>query len=113
MNRIIHGDCTEVLKTIPTASVDFVLTDPPYFVRYRDRSGRSVQNDGTDDIAKVLSAFPEIYRVLKPDALCVSFYGWQAIDAFMAAWKAAGFTPVDHIVWRKSYASSTRFCNLP
>ncbi len=111
MNRIINGDCTEVLKTIPADSVDFVLTDPPYFVRYRDRSGRSMQNDGNDDTAKVLSAFPEIYRVLKPDALCVSFYGWQAIDAFMAAWKAAGFTPVDHIVWRKSYASSVRFCN--
>ena len=111
MNRIIHGDCTQVLKTIPAGTVDFVLTDPPYFVRYRDRSGRSVQNDGKDDTAKVLSAFPEIYRVLKPHALCVSFYGWQAIDAFMAAWKAAGFTPVDHIVWRKSYASSTRFCN--
>jgi site-specific DNA-methyltransferase (adenine-specific) len=46
MNRIIHGDCTEVLKTVPAESVDFVLTDPPYFVRYRDRSGRSVQNDG-------------------------------------------------------------------
>ena len=111
MNRIIHGDCCEVLKTIPSGSVDFVLTDPPYFVRYRDRNGRSLRNDTNDDTDKVLSAFPEIYRVLKPNALCVSFYGWQAIDAFMAAWKAAGFTPVDHIVWRKSYASSRRFCN--
>ena len=51
MTRIIHGDCSEVLKTIPAASVDFVLTDPPYFVRSRDRSGRSVKNDGTDDTA--------------------------------------------------------------
>ena len=49
MDRIIHGDCCEVLKTLPSGSVDFVLTDPPYFVRYRDRSGRSVQNDGNDD----------------------------------------------------------------
>jgi adenine-specific DNA-methyltransferase len=109
MNRIIHGDCTEVLKTLPGESVDFVLTDPPYFVRYKDRSGRSVQNDSNDDTAKVLSAFPEIYRVLKPDALCVSFYGYRAVDAFMTSWKRAGFTPVGHIVWRKDYASSTRF----
>jgi adenine-specific DNA-methyltransferase len=109
MNRIIHGDCTEVLKTLPAESVDFVLTDPPYFVGYKDRSGRSVQNDGSDDTAKVLSAFPEVYRVLKPDALCVSFYGWQAIDAFMLAWKGSGFTPVGHIVWKKEYASSERF----
>lgn len=106
---IIQGDCTEVLKTLPDNSVDFVLTDPPYFVAYKDRHGRRVKNDGADDTAKVLSAFPEIYRVMKPNTLCVSFYGWQAIDAFMAAWKDAGFTPVDHIVWRKKYTSSKRF----
>lgn len=106
---IITGDCTEVLKTLPDASVDFVLTDPPYFVAYRDRYGRSVKNDGTQDMDKVLGAFKEIHRVLKPNRLCVSFYGWQAIDAFMAAWKAAGFTPVDHLVWKKKYVSSRRF----
>ena len=26
-------------------------------------------------------------RVLKPDALAVSFYGWNKVDVFMAAWK--------------------------
>ena len=111
MNRIIHGDCREVLKTLPSESVDFVLTDPPYFVRYKDRTGRSVRNDGAADAGRILGAFDDIHRVLKPDSLCVSFYGWQAIDAFMLAWKAAGFTPVGHIVWRKSYASSERFCS--
>ena len=109
MNRVIHGDCREVLKTLPEGSVDFVLTDPPYFVRYRDRSGRSVRNDGAGDVQQTLAAFADVYRVLKPDTLCVCFYGWQAVDAFMQAWKAAGFTPVEHIVWRKEYASSTRF----
>jgi site-specific DNA-methyltransferase (adenine-specific) len=110
MNRIIHGDCTEVLKTLPDESVDFVLTDPPYFVRYTDRSGRTVQNDGAADAGRILGAFADIHRVLKRNSLCVSFYGWQAIDAFMLSWKAAGFSPVGHIVWRKEYASSTRFC---
>ncbi len=109
MNRIIHGDCREVLKTLPDSSVDFVLTDPPYFVSYRDRTGRSIRNDGAGDAGDTLAAFAEIYRVLKPNALCVSFYGWQAVDTFMQAWKAAGFMPVDHLVWRKRYASSARF----
>lgn len=44
-NRIIQGDCTAILKTLPDQSVDFVLTDPPYFVRYTDRSGRTIRND--------------------------------------------------------------------
>lgn len=43
--RVIHGDCLAVLPTLPSGSVDFVLTDPPYLVRYRDRSGRSIAGD--------------------------------------------------------------------
>ena len=38
MNRIIHGDCTEVLKTLPAESVDFVLTDPPYRPEVTERA---------------------------------------------------------------------------
>jgi DNA modification methylase len=106
-NRIINGDCTEVLKTIAAESVDFVLTDPPYFVRYKDRCGRTIKNDSHP--GTLLKAFDDVYRVLKPNSLCISFYGWQAIDAFMQAWKSAGFTPVGHIVWHKGYASNARF----
>jgi site-specific DNA-methyltransferase (adenine-specific) len=106
-NRIINGDCTEVLKDMADGSVDFVLTDPPYGVRYRDRHGRSIANDDCLDV--VLGAFPHLYRVLKPNSLCVCFYGWNRIDEFFATWTAAGFRPVGHIVWRKEYASSRRF----
>ena len=56
-------------------SVDLVLTDPPYGVGYRDRSGRSIAND--TDLGPVLASFRDIYRVLKPDRLCVAFYGWN------------------------------------
>jgi hypothetical protein len=111
MNRIIHGDCTEVLKTIPADSVDFVLTDPPYFVRYRGRSGRSVQNDGTEDTAKVLSAFPEIYRVLcRTRSASRSTAGRRSMRSWPLG-KRPDSRPSINIVWRKSYASSVRFCN--
>jgi adenine-specific DNA-methyltransferase len=106
-NRVINGDCTQVLKDLPERSVDFVLTDPPYLVRYHDRQGRSIAND--DNAAWLTPAFAEIYRVLKHDRFCVSFYGWSQADKFFAAWRAAGFYPVGHLVWAKSYASSERF----
>jgi site-specific DNA-methyltransferase (adenine-specific) len=28
--RLMHGDCLELMKTIPDGSVDLCLTDPPY-----------------------------------------------------------------------------------
>jgi len=30
LNKIIHGDCLEVMKDIPTGSIDAIITDPPY-----------------------------------------------------------------------------------
>jgi adenine-specific DNA-methyltransferase len=105
-NSIVQGDCLSILPQLASCSVDFVLTDPPYLVRYKDRSGRTIQNDSAPGI---LDAFTDVYRVLKPNALCISFYGWNRVDAFFGAWKRAGFAPVGHIVFSKTYASSQRF----
>ena len=106
LNAVTCGDCIDVMSYMPARSVDFVLTDPPYLVRYHDRSGRRVINDDND--AWLKPAFAEIYRVLKHDSLCVSFYGWNKTDVFMAAWRDAGFRIAGHIVFRKRYASSAR-----
>ena len=106
-NQLLQGDCTEVMAGIRTGTVDFILTDPPYLTRYRDRSGRTVANDDQD--AWLLPAFAQMHRLLKPASFCVSFYGWNKVDRFMAAWRAAGFRPVGHIVFRKHYASKAGF----
>ena len=34
LNRITFGDCVELMRPLPDACVDFVLTDPPYLVDY-------------------------------------------------------------------------------
>lgn len=74
---------------MPAASVEFVLTDPPYIVRYRDRQGRTVANDNNADW--LAPAFAHMDRVLKQGSFCVSFYGWIKADLFIQAWHAAGF----------------------
>jgi len=107
INAILNGDCIEVMHEIPANSVDFILTDPPYLVNYRDRSGRSIRNDA--DASWLKPAMAEIYRVLKQNHLMLCFYGWTKIDEFFAAWKNAGFRPVGHIVFRKEYSSKSRF----
>ncbi|QSL63968.1 DNA methylase (plasmid) [Burkholderia multivorans] len=107
MSFLYNGDCLEVLPTIPDSVVDFVLTDPPYLVNYHDRSGRSIANDVNSDW--LAPAFAEVYRVMKPNTLCVSFYGWTKTDLFFDAWKRAGLRIVGHIVFAKSYASKSRF----
>ncbi|MGD0797751.1 MAG: DNA methyltransferase [Acidobacteriaceae bacterium] len=102
-NAILHGDCIDVLGGLASDSFDFALTDPPYIVRYESRDGRRVHND--ENSAWLHPAFAQIHRVLKPGSFCVSFYGWNRVDRFVAAWNAAGFRIVGHIVFRKQYAS--------
>jgi DNA modification methylase len=48
-NAILHGDCIEIMQPMSAESVDFILSDPPYLVNYKDRTGRSIQNDVNDD----------------------------------------------------------------
>jgi adenine-specific DNA-methyltransferase len=107
LDQVILGDCLTVLPQLPDASVDLVLTDPPYLVRYRSRDGRGVPNDDTD--AWLVPAFDELYRVLQRDRFCISFCGFTQAERFIAAWKAAGFRVLEHLVWRKRYPSSTGF----
>jgi site-specific DNA-methyltransferase (adenine-specific) len=107
INQIVNDDCIEVMHEMPANSIDFILTDPPYLVNYRDRSGRSIQNDVNDDWLK--PAMAEAYRVLKQDRVAVMYYGWSRVDAFFEEWRSAGFQPVGHIVFRKNYSSKSRF----
>jgi DNA modification methylase len=107
LNTITQGNCIDVMRQMPANGVDFILTDPPYLVNYRDRDGRTIQNDANADWLK--PAMREAYRVLKQDRVAIMFYGWTKVDAFFDAWKAAGFQPVGHLVFRKTYSSKARF----
>ena len=54
LNQIIHGDCIEILKSIPENSVDLIFADPPYNLQLRNDLYRpnmtkvAAVNDGWD-----------------------------------------------------------------
>ena len=106
-NTVITGDCSNVLKTLPSESIDFVLSDPPYVTSYRPRDGRTVAND--DNARWLGPAFSELFRVLKPNSFCVTFYGWPTADLFVSAFRNAGFRPVSHLSFVKTYSSFTGY----
>lgn len=107
MSRFIQGNCIQIMSGFPGKAVDFILTDPPYLVGFRDRAGRTIAGDKTDEWLQ--PACHEMYRVLKNDSLMVSFYGWNRADRFISAWTAAGFRIVGHFVFAKTYASKSAY----
>lgn len=44
-NKIILGDCYSVLQKIPSASIDLVITDPPYDIRNTKAGGNGTLKD--------------------------------------------------------------------
>ncbi len=59
-----HGDCLDVLRTLPDASVDAVITDPPY-------GGTTACT--WDTVIPFAPMWEGIKRVLKPRGACVLF----------------------------------------
>jgi len=106
-NVVLQGNCVEVMRQFGSFSFDFVLTDPPYLAHYCSRDGRRVANDS--DSTWLKPAFSEIFRVLRRDSFCVSYYGWHQADKFIAAWRAAGFRLAGHLTFTKRYPSAERF----
>jgi adenine-specific DNA-methyltransferase len=103
-NLALHcGDCREVLRAFPPESIDVVLTDPPYGVRYRGRycSG-SEAIEGDEEPSTILGVYADILRVLKANSFCISFYAWPYADEFVSAWKLFGFRIVSHLVCVKN-----------
>jgi DNA modification methylase len=106
-NSLLHGDCIQLLSGMASNRIDLVLTDPPYLANYLARDGRTVPNDNGSDWVK--PAFQEIYRVLRWNRFCVSFYGWHKADKFLAVWREVGFRVIGHLTFIKRYASTERF----
>lgn len=95
--KIYNEDCQEGIKRIPDASIDCILTDPPYLYLKGQKLERPFDER---------ALFAEFKRVLKPAGFVVlfgrgtSFYRWNTILSEL------GFVFKEEIVWDKCYCSS-------
>ena len=90
---IYHGDCREVLRSLPDCSVDSVVTDPPYELGFM---GKRWDNTG---IAYDADLWAEALRVLKPGGHLLAFGGTRTWHRLAVAVEDAGFEVRDSIAW--------------
>jgi DNA modification methylase len=69
---IRHGDCREVLRTLPDESVHCCVTSPPYWgLRDYGVDGQiGLETTFEDFIAQMVDVFREVRRVLRSDGTC-------------------------------------------
>jgi DNA modification methylase len=76
-NKIICSDSLKVLKTIPSESIDCVVTSPPYWaLRDYGVTGQiGLESSIEEYLEKLLAVFAEVKRVLKPSGTCWVNFG--------------------------------------
>jgi len=91
--ELLHGDCRTMLKQLPDASVDSIVTDPPYELGFM---GKSWDSTG---VAYDVTVWQECLRVLKPGGHLLAFGGSRTYHRLAVAIEDAGFQIRDQIMW--------------
>jgi hypothetical protein len=89
--RTMHGDCLEMMRELPEASIDSIVTDPPY--------GLSFMGKGWDRGVPGVEYWTEAIRVAKPGAHLVAFGGTRTYHRLAVAIEDAGWEVRDCFVW--------------
>ncbi|MCD9124033.1 site-specific DNA-methyltransferase [Cupriavidus sp. UGS-1] len=116
-------DALDLVRSLPAASVDMLLTDPPYssgglHLAQRTRStSKKYLNSYSQGLYKdfggecmdqrswtfwCLSWLSAAHRAIKPGGLVVSFIDWRQLPALTDAVQIAGFTWRGIAVWDKT-----------
>lgn len=116
---LYFGDCLQVLEDMPEASVDVVLTDPPYSSGGRRENTRSlrksmtrtVEDDdwirgdamGTNGFVWLMrSCGLQWRRILVPGGHVLSFIDWRMWPTLAAALESADLRQHPALVWDKA-----------
>lgn len=69
--QILDGDCREVLRSLPSESVNLVVTSPPYWQQRDYGIAGQIGQEATpaEYVATVVGVFREVRRVLRKDGL--------------------------------------------
>ena len=123
---IHHGDCLDILRTLPDASVDAVIADPPY------SSGGAYRGDRNQDVAakyqqsgtaKTYATFTgdamdsrswcywstlwlsEVRRIVRPGGYLLCFADWRQLPTLTDAVQSASWVWRGLIAWDKTDAA--------
>lgn len=86
-----NDDCLNILKTMEDNSIDSCVTDPPY--------GLSFMGKAWDYDVPKKEIWQEVFRVLKPGAHLLAFFGSRTYHRGAIQIEDAGFEIRDQIMW--------------
>ena len=106
VNKVIQGDCLEVMKDIPDKSIDMILTDPPYGMEFQSNYRKKQYNKitGDNNLDWIEEFVEQSYRVSKDNTAHYIFCSFHNIDIFKQAFQKR-FKIKNILVWEKNNTS--------
>lgn len=89
--EIRNADCREVMRSLPSDSIDSIVTDPPY--------GLEFMGKGWDRGVPGVDFWTEALRVLKPGGYLLAFGGTRTFHRLTCAIEDSGFEIRDCLSW--------------
>ncbi|MBW5390230.1 DNA-methyltransferase [Brachyspira hampsonii] len=119
---IFNKDCREGLKKIPDNNIDFIVTDPPYFIDGMDNNWNDGELKRRSKYSNVIGGIPagmkfdrkqgenlqkflepiclDFFRILKPGGFCIIFSQGRLYHRTAMALDLAGFEIRDLMAWK-------------
>ena len=118
-DTLYEGDALVLLPQVPDGSVDLIVTDPPFAIDFRaqrlnyNRTGSNVL-EGYHEIPEeeygefTRQWIAEAARVLAPDGSMYIFSGWNRLRDILEGIDSAGFTTINHLIWKYQFGVFTK-----
>ena len=98
MIEIKIGDCVDRLKDLEDNSVDVILCDPPYGLKFMAKGWDNI-GEGSQQRAWHRAWLEESYRVLKPNGVLKAFSGTRTYHHLIAMMGEVGFSDLKVEAW--------------
>lgn len=107
--NVLLGDCLAILPTLPPASFDGILSDPPYGIGITQLSYQRTSEQEYDDSYQTWQRLvpnglvPHLARILKPNAVGYLFCDFSRFAELAAAVERHGFEPYPRpLIWNRA-----------
>ena len=98
MIEIKIGDCTQRLKDLEDNSVDAVICDPPYGLKFMSKGWDDI-GEGSQQREWHRAWLTEAHRVLKPNGVIKAFSGTRTFHHLIAMMEEVGYQEISVEAW--------------
>jgi site-specific DNA-methyltransferase (adenine-specific) len=118
-DTIYLGDALQLMPAIPDGVVNLIITDPPFAIDFKAEKENYYRTS-----TKVMQGYQEISesdysefthrwmtdaaRILAPDGSMYVFSGWNHLKDILEGLDEAGFTTVNHLIWKYQFGVFTK-----